>query len=907
MPVNAAGAVVDESALRSDIRMLGELLGETITRHHGEALLAKVEHVRAATRGDFKEVASQLAQADLETAIGLARAFSTYFNLANIAEQVHRGRALAQDRRASGGVLQRTADRIAEANISADEIAQIVSQLNVRPVFTAHPTEAARRSVLVKLRRIADFLYSPVHPRLRDRLAEVVDLLWQTDELRLERPEVLDEARNALYYLDEIMRTSLGHVLEDLEGALSSLGVKLPADARPLTMGSWIGGDRDGNPFVTPEVTANVFGLHRGHAISDLIPLLSRTIEDLSISERIAGENQEIKTFAKESVAKVAGLQERYLRVNAQEPWRLALTAIRQKLGNTKNRLEDNSDHIPGSDYATTAEFLADLSVIRKSLVEVGEEELAVRVIDRTIAVATAVGLHLATLDVREHSARYQEAVAQLVDQADPGFNYRQKSPVERLDFLRKELGSTRPLASNPPPLDADGMHVFGAYTAIKQGQELYGTTVCETAIVSMTRGADDLLAAVVIGREAGLVDLNRKYVAVDFVPLLETVDELQAADRILDELLSTPAYREIVSIRGNVQEVMLGYSDSNKDAGILTSQWEIHLAQRRLRDVANKHGVRLRLFHGRGGTVGRGGGPTFEAILAQPAGVLTGEMKVTEQGEVISDKYILPPLARENLALTLAAVLEASILHRSPNVPQEKMNQWNQVMQCASDAALSAYRGLVQHPDLPAYFDSSTPVGELADVHMGSRPARRPDTSAGISGLRAIPWVFGWTQSRQIVPGWFGVGTGLKAAREAGHDDQLKEMLKSWTFFSNFISNVEMTLGKTDLTVAQNYVDALVPEQLQHIFEIIKTEFELTRSEILNLTGQTEVLAANETLSRTLAIRDTYLLPLHHLQITLLNRVRQARANGQDPDSELKRALSITVNGIATGLRNTG
>ena len=907
MPVNAAGAVVDESALRSDIRMLGELLGETITRHHGEALLAKVEHVRAATRGDFKEVASQLAQADLETAIGLARAFSTYFNLANIAEQVHRGRALAQDRRASGGVLQRTADRIAEANISSVEIAQIVSQLNVRPVFTAHPTEAARRSVLVKLRRIADFLYSPVHPRLRDRLAEVVDLLWQTDELRLERPEVLDEARNALYYLDEIMRTSLGHVLEDLEGALSSLGVKLPADARPLTMGSWIGGDRDGNPFVTPEVTANVFGLHRGHAISDLIPLLSRTIEDLSISERIAGENQEIKTFAKESVAKVAGLQERYLRVNAQEPWRLALTAIRQKLGNTKNRLEDNSDHIPGSDYATTAEFLADLSVIRKSLVEVGEEELAVRVIDRTIAVATAVGLHLATLDVREHSARYQEAVAQLVDQADPGFNYRQKSPVERLDFLRKELGSTRPLASNPPPLDADGMHVFGAYTAIKQGQELYGTTVCETAIVSMTRGADDLLAAVVIGREAGLVDLNRKYVAVDFVPLLETVDELQAADRILDELLSTAAYREIVSIRGNVQEVMLGYSDSNKDAGILTSQWEIHLAQRRLRDVANKHGVRLRLFHGRGGTVGRGGGPTFEAILAQPAGVLTGEMKVTEQGEVISDKYILPPLARENLALTLAAVLEASILHRSPNVPQEKMNQWNQVMQCASDAALSAYRGLVQHPDLPAYFDSSTPVGELADVHMGSRPARRPDTSAGISGLRAIPWVFGWTQSRQIVPGWFGVGTGLKAAREAGHDDQLKEMLKSWTFFSNFISNVEMTLGKTDLTVAQNYVDALVPEQLQHIFEIIKTEFELTRSEILNLTGQTEVLAANETLSRTLAIRDTYLLPLHHLQITLLNRVRQARANGQDPDSELKRALSITVNGIATGLRNTG
>lgn len=907
MPVIAAGAAIDDAALRSDIRLLGELLGETITRHQGAELLAKVEHVRAATRGDFREVASQLSQTDLETAIGLARAFSTYFNLANIAEQVHRGRAMAQDRRETGGVLKRTADRIAAAQISPAEIEKIITQLNVRPVFTAHPTEAARRSVLMKLRRIADFLYSPVHPRLRDRLAEVVDLLWQTDEIRIERPEVLDEARNALYYLDEIMRTSLGHVLEDLDSALASLGVKLPANSRPLSLGSWIGGDRDGNPFVTPQVTLDVIGLQRSHAISDLIPLLSRTIEDLSISQKIAGENKQIQEFVAKSIKEVAGLHARYLRVNAEEPWRLALTAVRQKLFNTKDRLDNNDEHVTGSDYATTDEFLSDLELIRTSLLEVGNEDLAVRVIDRTIAVASSVGLQLAALDVREHSARFQDVIAQLVDVADPSCNYRDKTPAEKLIYLQKELASKRPLAANPPPLNTDGLHVFGAYTAIKQAHELYGSTVCETAIVSMTRGADDLLAAVVVGREAGLVDLNRNYVAVDFVPLLETVEELQNADRILAELLSTPEYRRIVEIRGNVQEVMLGYSDSNKDAGILTSQWEIHLAQRRLRDVATKHGVRLRLFHGRGGTVGRGGGPTFEAIMAQPFGVLTGELKVTEQGEVISDKYILPPLARENLALTLAAVLEASVLHQKPVVPEEKMNHWNSVMQHASDSAFNTYRELVNHPDLPAYFEKSTPVRELADVHMGSRPARRPDTSSGISGLRAIPWVFGWTQSRQIVPGWFGVGSGLKAAREAGFENELAEMVKNWTFFANFISNVEMTLVKTDLTVAQNYVDALVPESLQPLFDVIKTEYELTKAEILKLTGAQTLLESNPSLSRTLAIRDTYLLPLHHLQITLLNRVRASREQGQEPDAQLRRALSITVNGIATGLRNTG
>jgi phosphoenolpyruvate carboxylase len=907
LPANVPDEAATNSALRSDIRMLGELLGETIVRHHGQELLDKVEQIRAATRGDFARVARELSATDLETAIGLARAFSTYFNLANIAEQVHRAKAVSIERREGGGVLQRTADRISEAKVSTGEIDRIVSQLNVRPVFTAHPTEAARRSVLMKLRRIADLLYAPGHPRLRERLAEVVDLLWQTDELRLERPEVLDEARNALYYLDEIMRTSLGHVLEDLDGALSGLGVKVPKSTRPLTMGSWIGGDRDGNPFVTPEVTLNVIGLQRSHAISDLIPLMTRTIEDLSISQKITGPNVLIEKFVSDSISQVSGLQARYLRVNVEEPWRLALTAIRQKLFNTQERLDSKAEHLPGNDYETTADFLADLELIRKSLQDASGADLAVRVLDRTIAVASAVGLHLATLDVREHSEKYQDVIAQLLDVADPDIKYRNLEPTARLTWLIDEMDSTRPLCANPPPLNSDAMQVFGAYSAIKYAQDVHGPTVCETAIVSMTRGADDLLAAVIVGREAGLVDLNRNVAKVDFVPLLETVDELQAADKILDQLLSAKPFRKLVHLRGDVQEVMLGYSDSNKDAGILTSQWEIHLAQRRLRDVALKHGVRLRLFHGRGGTVGRGGGPTFEAIMAQPAGVLTGELKVTEQGEVISDKYILPPLARENLSQTLAAVLEASILHSKPNLTADKMSRWNDVMQVASDQALISYRDLVNHPDLPSYFQASTPVSELADVHMGSRPARRPDTKNGINGLRAIPWVFGWTQSRQVVPGWYGVGSGLRAAREAGFEAELKEMYVSWTFFSNFISNVEMTLAKTDLSVAQNYVESLVPPQLRHMFDQISKEFEVTKTEILRITGESHLLENNPPLNRTLAVRDTYLLPLHHLQITLLDRVRLAREQDEEIEPQLKRALSLTVNGIATGLRNTG
>ena len=899
-----------DSGLRRQIRELGALLGQTLARQEGSDLLELVEEIRRTVRSDPGAAAARLSSIDLTTATLLARAYSIYFDLANIAEQVERSRDVLANRAASGGPLRLVVEAATRASVDPELVRELASAMSVRPVFTAHPTEAARRSVLMKLRRIADLLLdTSLDPgQQHARLAELVDLLWQTDELRLQQPHVLDEARNALYYIDDLTRGPLIDVLEDLSTAFAELGAELAPQARPLSFGSWIGGDRDGNPFVTPEVTQDVLAFQREHAIADLLPLVNRLVEDLSISERICPSSDELRASVAADLQRLPDLEPRYLRINAEEPVRLKLTIVRKRLQLTRERLARNTPHESGRDYAKTQELLDDLLLVRADLLA-GRGELAARgVLDRAIRVVAAIGLPLATLDIREHADKYHHALGQLVDRLGTSRQgYDQLTRAQRLTAIQDELSSLRPLASTPPPLDPDGLQTYRTFVAVREALDRYGPRVIESCIVSMTRGADDVLAAVVLAREAGLVDTGNGTARVGFVPLLETVDELRGAGEIVDDLLSTPLYRALVASRGDVQEVMLGYSDSNKDAGITTSQWEIHLAQRRLRDVANRHGVRLRLFHGRGGTVGRGGGPTHDAILAQPWGVLSGEIKVIEQGEVISDKYLLPTLARDNLEQMLAAVMDASLLHRTPRSHVDQLESWDNVMSVASAAAQARYRSLVDDPELPQYFTLSTPVEEFGAMHLGSRPSRRPDTASGISGLRAIPWVFGWTQSRQVVPGWFGVGTGLAAAREAGNGDTLADMFREWHFFQNFIANVEMTLAKTDLDVAEQYVRALVPEHLHRFLADIRAEYDRTVAEVLAITRHASLLAGNPTLARTLDVRDTYLLPLHTLQISLLERVRTGRSHDDEADPTLARALSVTVNGIATGLRNTG
>lgn len=902
-----------DERLRADIRRLGTQLGDALTRQHGPGLLQLVEQVRSLTKavrtGGDRETDQALEAVleglDLDQTISLVRAFSAYFYLANVAEQTHRiGDLASLD---EDNTFSATVERVLGAGLDPALVDRILSRLELRPVFTAHPTEATRRTLLTKLGRIADLLAERAEGRttaadrrrIDRRAAEIIDQIWQTDELRAQRPQPIDEARSAVFYIDQLFTDVIPDLAEDVAIGLERLGVPFRSGASPIRFGTWVGGDRDGNPAVSPGVTMQVLEMQHEHGLRNLIEQVEAVAEEISTSTRIQAITMDLERSLEEDRHALSEVWQRFHTLNQDEPYRLKCAFVHQRLINTRKRIAEDARHVPGKDYESPAQLADELEIMRNSLQENAGSLIADGVLMRLIRSVAVFGFHLATMDIREHASRHHEVVAQLY--ARLGVEYDTLDRHDRTSLLTQELSNRRPLSSPTTTLQGQAVATLGTFNTIREALDRFGEGVIESYIVSMTRGVDDVLAATVLARDTGLIDLHAGVARIGFVPLLETIEELQRAGALLDSLLGCAPYRQIVALRGDTQEVMLGYSDSNKFGGITTSQWEIYKAQRQLRNAAQAHGVTLRLFHGRGGTIGRGGGPTHQAILAQPFGTIDGPIKVTEQGEVISDKYGLPAMAERNLELALSSVLEASLLHRVSRQPKEVLDRWTETMEAISQAALVAYRDLVESPGLVEYFLSATPVEELAQMNIGSRPSRRPGGGAGLDDLRAIPWVFGWTQSRQIIPGWYGVGSGLVAAREQGRADVVEEMFEKWLFMQTFVSNVEMTLGKTDLQIAKRYVERLVDPVHHHLFDRIRNEHERTVEEVRRLTG-CGILDRLPILQRTLAVRDYYLDPLNYLQVALLGRARSG-----DRDDALERALLLTVNGIAAGMRNTG
>ena len=911
-PVATHTGVTSESEhemLRVDIRRLSTLLGEALVRHGGSELLELVEQVRRLSRTSPEtggaEIMTLLSGLDTGTAVALTRAFSQYFQLANTTEQLHRSRELRSLRPAGHRPVAELIQRLAE-EFPGEERAQVqdaLERLQLRPVFTAHPTESSRQTVLRILRGVSEALDRGAP---REELATLVDLLWQTDEIRPGKPTVADEAHAIGWYLEQLARSTVPELVGEFEREARAAGFTVPDEARPLVLGSWVGGDRDGNPFVTPEVTREVAALNAQRALNIHLELTEVLVDELSISTRVVGVSEELRGSLARDRRVLPEVYDRYVRLNSNEPYRLKLSYVRARLEGARARIRDRAAHVPGRDYLGAEQYIADLQVLDRSLRSHLGDRIADSRLAHTLRAAKAFGLHLAELDIREHSSKHHAALGAIYDAlGELDKPYAELDRAERTALLSRELEQGRPLLRRPHQVPDGAADVVAIFDVLHEVQHQYGNEVCSTYIVSMCQGVDDLLAVTVLAREANLVELSQNpRSSVDLVPLFETVEELSQAGALLDELLSVPGYRQQVRNRGDLQEIMLGYSDSNKLAGITTSQWQIHRAQRQLRDVTARHGVRLRLFHGRGGSVGRGGGPAGEAVMATPFGTVDATMKLTEQGETISDKYSLPALAHDNLEILLASTLDATLLHTASRLEPDTLFGFDQVMDYISTTAGDTYCRFVARRGLPEFFSAATPVDELGRLNVGSRPSKRPGKSASaLDDLRAIPWVFGWTQTRMVVPGWFGFGSGLRAAREAGYGPVLDDEMRRWAFFTNLVGNVEMALAMTDLRIAEFYVDNLVEPGLQSIFDNIRLEYEVTVREVLRLLGTTTLLARQPVLRNTLAVRAVYLEPLHHLQVELLAQRRRVRAT--DPD--LDRALLLTVNGIAAGLRSTG
>jgi phosphoenolpyruvate carboxylase len=885
-----------EQLLREDRRLLGRLLGDVIAEQEGPEARERIEHIRQtavrfrrsladpALAGDAAaakaELESRLDALPTEDTLRVVRAFSYFSQLLNIAEDAHQNRR--RRAHAESGSPRRPgsfgyAIERAAADRTAEQILDFFARARVSPVLTAHPTEVQRQSILDCEREIARLVASPASPARERALHAEVLRLWLTAMLRLSKLTVADEITNALAYFRLTFIEGMPRVYSDLEEALRA---RLSLEHRPwlppfLTVGTWVGGDRDGNPNVGPEAletaAAEQSKLILGHYLDELNSLG----RELGLSARLMPTPREVLDAAEMSGEDAPHRQD--------EPYRRIVTGMRARLA--------------AQGYGSAAEFAQDLDLVARGLGEQGAGLLAegrLRALRRKVSV---FGFHLAPIDLRQSSDVHAATVAELLASAGVEPGYERLDEGGRVALLARELAGPRLLRSPHLAYSPRVERELGIVAAAAKANRRLGAQAVSKYVISHCESVSDLLEVGALLREAGLARPGA--VEVDVIPLFESIGDLERCGTIMDGALSLPVYRDWVRSRGDEQEVMLGYSDSNKDGGYLSSSWSLYKATGALMHVCAKHGVRLRLFHGRGGSVGRGGGPSYEAVLSQPPGSVAGALRLTEQGEVIASKYADPENGRHNLEILAAATMEASWATDGDGGGRSAA-----IMEELSALALAAYRSLVREaPGFMDYFRAATPFAEIASLNIGSRPASRK-SSQGLDELRAIPWVFSWSQCRVMLPGWYGFGAAVSQwlEKKRGTLEELREMHRSWPFFRAALSNLDMVLAKTDLGIAARYAELADAPLRETVFPRIEAEWKRTRERLFAINGAADFLADNPTLARSIRNRFAYLDPLNHIQVALLRRYRAGES-----DERTVRAIHLTINGIASALRNSG
>ena len=907
--------------LRYDTRLLGRILGETVRDQEGDDVFDLVEHIRRTGvlfHRDADEAARQELQATMtslpmDRAVRIIRAFGHFSHLANIAEDQHhirRTRALAIAKAPpQPGTMAYALGRAAKAGISRERLQSFFTRALCSAVLTAHPTEIRRKSSIDREMEIARLLderdrveFTPEELRAnRQALRRAVLTLWQTSILRDTRLRVIDEVANGLAYYDHTFLRGLPIFYADLEDRLGGIEASWQDIDVPsfLRMGSWIGGDRDGNPYVTADVTRQTLTLQSQRALRFHLEELHRLGSELSLDGRIVQVSEGLRRLVESSADRAPERKD--------EPYRRAIVGIYARLAATAwslDALEPPQPPVgPAPAYEKAEDLRADLDTLYRSLAENGSADLArgrLRSLRRAVDV---FGFHLASLDLRQNSDVHARVVAELVAATGTGIDYAALDEAARVAFLTAELGNMRPLASPYHSYGDEAAAELDLVHVAADAHRRYGRAALPNYVISKADSVSDILEVAVLLKEGGLLDPREGRLDVDIVPLFETIGDLQRCGRIMDDLLALPAYRRLLASRGEAQEVMLGYSDSNKDGGYLTSTWELYKAELVLIETFKRHQVGLRLFHGRGGSVGRGGGPSYEAILAQPPGAVQGAIRITEQGEVIAGKYSNAEVGRRNLETLAAATLEASLLDADrPPPPADYLA----VMEELSAHAFRAYRDLVYETEgFDRYFRESTVLDEIASLNIGSRPASR-SKKQGIEDLRAIPWVFSWAQCRLMLPGWYGFGAAIEAWTAARPGDgmaMLQEMHDNWPFFRTILSNMDMVLAKSDIAIASRYSELVTDAALrEQVFARVKREWQASIDAVCAITRQETLLELNPLLARSIRNRFPYIDPLNHVQIELLRRHRAG-----DPDPAVVQGIHLSINGIAAGLRNSG